>query len=44
MFSGYHMEWKIFIEANCTNTYALEKKFFAVATFDGLWVVSFQAE
>ena len=34
--SSYHMEEKTFIEASCINTYTLEKKVFAVATFEGL--------
>ena len=33
---------KTIIELSCTNIYTIEKKFFSFATFEGLWVVSFQ--
>ena len=44
MSSSYHMEQKTFVEAICTNNIHTGEKLFAAATFEGSWVVSFQAE
>ena len=36
---SYHIEWKTFTEASCTNN-ILKKRLFVHATFKDLWVVS----
>ena len=41
---SYHMEWKHSSKQAVPIIYTLEKKFFAAAAFEGLWVVSFQTE
>ena len=41
--SSYQMVYKIFIETSCTNN-MYNGIFFVVATFEDLWVVSFQTK
>ena len=41
MSSSYCMEWKCLWKEDI---YALEKKFFAAASFEDFWLVSFQAK
>ena len=41
MSSSYHMEQKLLLKQFVTITYTLEKKFFAVATYEGLGVAYF---
>ena len=44
MSSSYYMEQKHLSKQVATIMYTLKKKFFAVATFEGLGVASFQTE
>ena len=44
MSSSFHMEWKHLSKLVVTMTNTIEKIFYAVATFEGLWVASLQAE
>ena len=37
---SYHIEWKTFTEASCTNNIHTGEKTFCSATFKGLWVIS----
>ena len=41
---SYHIEWKIFIKASRTNNIHTRENVFTAATFEGLWVVSFQTD